>query len=79
MGLRKLEEEKDKLQDELYMLHFVEHSPEMYMQRRSELEYKIASLEEQIEFEERFGPFRIALMVAVVIGICIFIYGFINS
>ena len=78
MGLRKLLEEKDRLQDELYELHFVEHSPELYLQRRSDIEYKIACIEEQIEFEKRFLPFRITLIVAVVVMVCILAYGLIN-
>ena len=78
MGLRKLLEEKERLQDELYELHFVEHSPELYLQRRSDIEYKIACIEEQIELEERFQPFRITLIVAVVVMVCILAYGLIN-
>jgi len=60
MGLRKLLEEKDRLQDELYELHFVEHSPELYLQRRSDIEYKIACIEEQMEFRvDRYYSDRI--------------------
>ncbi len=78
MGLRKLLEEKDRLQDELYMLHFAEPSPELYLQKRSEIEYNIACVEEQIEFEEKFLPFRITLAVAVVVMVCILAYGLIH-
>lgn len=78
MGLRKLLEEKDRLQDELYMLHFAEPSPELYLQKRSEIEYNIACVEEQIEFEEKFLPFRITLIVAVVVMVCILAYGLIH-
>lgn len=78
MELRKLLEEKDRLQDELYMLHFAEPSPELYLQKRSEIEYNIACVEEQIEFEEKFLPFRITLIVAVVVMVCILAYGLIH-
>jgi hypothetical protein len=79
MGLRKLLEEKDRLQDELYMLHFAESSPELYLQKRSEIEYNIACVEEQIEFEEKFLPFRITLIVASVIMMGIMLYALIKS
>jgi hypothetical protein len=74
MGLRALENQKKQLQDELYELHYAEPSPEMYKQRRSELEYQLACIEEQIDFEIRLKPFRVMLMgftvvVAIVLGI----------
>lgn len=47
--MRKLKQRKVQLQDELYDLHFCEPSPEMYRQRRSEIEYEIACIEEAIE------------------------------
>ena len=74
MSMRKLIERKEYLQDELYMLHFSEPSPEMYKQRRSELEYQIACLEEQIEFEEKLKPFRVTLMVFVALATLMLLY-----
>lgn len=68
MGLRKLYQRKDQLQDELYMLHFAEPSPELYQHRRSEIEYEIACIEDQIDFEISMRPFRVTLMVFVVIA-----------
>lgn len=67
MSLRKLHTKLDEAKDELYMLHFAEPSPELYKQKRHELEYKIACLEEIIELEERLKPFRVTLMVFVAI------------
>ena len=69
MSMRKLYQEKDRLQDELYYLHFAEPTPELYMQRRHELEYQIACVEEQIEFELKMRPFRVTLMIFVAIVI----------
>jgi hypothetical protein len=78
MGLRKLLEEKESLEDELYMLHHAELPPAVYRQTRHDIEYKIVCLEEQIEFEERFRPFRITLIVASVIMMGIMLYALIN-
>jgi hypothetical protein len=78
MRLRKLLEEKESLEDELYMLHHAALPPAVYRQTRHNIEYRLACLEEQIEFEERFRPFRITLIVAVVVMVCILAYGLIN-
>lgn len=66
--MRKLEEELDKLKDELYMLHFAEPSPEVYQQRRHEIEYKIACLEERIEIEKKLNPLRWMLFAFMIIA-----------
>lgn len=68
MSMRKLEEELDKLKDELYMLHFAEPSPEVYQQRRHEIEYKIACLEERIEIEKKLNPLRWMLFAFMIIA-----------
>lgn len=68
MSMRKLEEELDNLKDELYMLHFAEPSVEVYQQRRHEIEYKIACLEERIEIEKKLNPFRIMLFGFIIIA-----------
>ena len=78
MGLRKLLEEKESLEDELYMLHHAALPPAVYRQTRHNIEYRLACLEEQIEFEEKFRPFRITLIVASVIMMGIMLYAFIN-
>jgi hypothetical protein len=78
MGLRKLLEEKESLENALYDLHHAELPPAVYRQTRHDIEYKIVCLEEQIEFEERFRPFRITLIVASVIMIGIMLYALIN-
>ncbi len=76
MRIKRLEEKKEQLQDELYMLHFAEPSPELYMQKRSDLEYKIASIEDTIEFEKRMAPMRYMLygFIGVAIGMLIWAY-----
>jgi hypothetical protein len=69
MSMRRRYQKLAELQDELYMLHFAEPSQEVYKQKRSEIEYKIACLEERIEFEQKMKPFRITLIAFVIIVI----------
>ena len=52
MSIRNLEKRKKVLQNELYDLHHGEPSPQIYMQKRSEIEYDIACIEEAIELEK---------------------------
>jgi hypothetical protein len=61
--MRKLKQRRNQLQDELYELHFAEPSPEVYRQRRSEIEYELATVEEALEFEEKLNPMRIGIIV----------------
>jgi hypothetical protein len=68
MSMRKLEEDLDNLKDELYMLHFAEPSPEVYQQRRHEIEFKIACLEERIELERRLAPLRWMLFGFIIVA-----------
>ena len=76
MSMRKLKEELDDLKYELYDLHHIEPNPTMYVQKRDELEYKIACLEERIEMEQKLNPFRIMLFGFIIIacGIVIWTY-----
>ena len=66
--MRKLKQKRNRLQDELYELHFAEPSPEVYRQRRSEIEYELACIEEAIEFEEKLNPMRAGLIVFAIAG-----------
>jgi hypothetical protein len=68
MSMRKLKEELDNLKYELYDLHHIEPNPTMYVQKRDELEYKIACLEERIEMEQKLNPFRIMLFGFIIIA-----------
>jgi hypothetical protein len=72
--MRKLKQRKVQLQDELYDLHFCEPSPEMYRQRRSEIEYELACIEEAIELEEKFEPMRVGLMIFAAIAAVTVLY-----
>jgi hypothetical protein len=67
--MRKLKQRRNQLQDELYDLHFAEPSPEVYRQRRSEIEYELATIEEAMEFEEKLNPMRVGLIIFAVAGV----------
>ena len=75
--MRKLKQRRNQLQDELYYLHFSEPSAEIYTQRRSEIEYELACIEEQIEDEKKFEPMRIGLILFAAIAAIIAIYAMI--
>ena len=76
MSMRKLKEELENLKYELYDLHYAEPNPVMYVEKRSEIEYKIACLEERIEMEQKLNPFRIMLFGFIIIacGIALWVY-----
>jgi hypothetical protein len=69
MTLKKLHKKLEKTKHELYELHFVAASPEMYMERRSELEYEIVRIEADIQFEKTMKPFWITLWVFIIVAV----------
>ena len=77
--IRKLDQKIDRLHDELYELHFAEPSPEIYMQRRSEIEYQIACLEDAIEFEKKMAPFRWTLYAFIVCAFGLLLWAYLKS
>tara|TARA_R110000868_G_scaffold224055_4_gene475941 strand:+ start:55 stop:300 length:246 start_codon:yes stop_codon:yes gene_type:complete len=77
--VRKLKKRIDELQDELYELHFAKPSPEMYMQRRSEIEYKIACLEDTLEFEKKMAPFKWMLYGFIVCAFGLLLWAYLKS
>jgi hypothetical protein len=46
----------------------------MYRQRRSEIEYELACIEEAIELEEKFEPMRVGLMIFAAIAAVTVLY-----
>lgn len=76
MKVRKLKEQLKETQQELYDLHLNEPSEVYYKKRRSELEYAIAALEDEIIFEKQMLPFQIALIGFVVISLGLFVYAY---
>lgn len=76
MKLRKLQKKLVETQQELYDLHLSEPSEVYYKNRRSELEYAIAALEDEIIFEKQMLPFQIALIGFVVISLGLFVYAY---
>jgi len=77
--IKKLKEQLERTKDELYELHFAEPSPEMYMQRRSELEFKIVCLEERIELEKQMAPLKWMLYGFIVAAFGLLLWAFVAS
>jgi hypothetical protein len=71
--MKKLEQKLEALQNELYDLHFIA-SPEVYQQKRADIEYQIVLVEEAIELEKKMLPFKItfAAACAVIVGLLIY-------
>lgn len=76
MKLRKLKQQLKEAQQELWDLHLDEPSEVYYTKRRSELEYAIAALEDEIIFEKKMLPFQIALVAFVVVSLGLFVYAY---
>lgn len=76
MSIKKLEKRKDQLLDELYMLHFAEPSPEVYMEKRHKIEHEIVCIEEAIDFEKKMAPMKWMLygFILIAIGMLIWAY-----
>lgn len=77
MKVRKLKEKLKRTQQELYDLHLDEPSHVYYKNRRSELEYAIVALEDEIEFELKMLPFQLALIGFVVVSLGLFVYAYV--
>ena len=79
MKVNKLRKKLKETQQELYDLHLNEPSEVYYRKRREELEYDIAVLEDEIEFEKSMLAFPIALAVFVIVVIVLFTYAYAAS
>lgn len=74
MRLSRLYEELEDVYEEMNYLHYSSASLEQISERRSELQYKIMYLEQEIEYQKRLRPLRIATIVFIVGAIGIFLY-----
>lgn len=79
MKVKKLKEQLKLTQQELYDLHLNEPSEVYYNNKRSELEYAIVALEDEIEFEKKMLPFQIALVAFVVASLGLFVYAYVAT
>ena len=61
------------------MLHFAEPSPELYMQRRNEIEHEIACIEEAIELEKTMLPMKWMLYGFIVIACAMLVWAYVVS
>lgn len=77
MKVKKLKQQLKETQQELYDLHLDEPSEVYYNNKRSELEYAIVALEDEIEFEKKMIPFHLALVAFVVVSLGLFVYAYV--
>lgn len=74
MKVRKLKKLIDSLNKELCELHLNEPSEAYYKMRRTDIEFAITALEDQLDFERRMLPFKIALIGFVVFSLGLMVY-----
>jgi hypothetical protein len=79
MSVKKLRERKKNLQNELYDLHHGEPSRMVYQQRRHEIEYEIACIEEAIELETNMLPMKYALYGFIVVACALLVWTYVVS
>lgn len=79
MSIRKLKKELENTKHELYELHYAEPTPEVYREKRSELEYQIVCLEEKLELEKAYIPFRLTLFGFAVVVACMLLWLYVRK
>lgn len=80
MKVKKLKEQLKLTQQELYDLHLAEPSEVYYNKKRSELEYAIAALEDEIDLEKTMTPLKYMLygFIIVTMGLLTWAYAVSN-
>jgi hypothetical protein len=76
-SIKKLKTKRKNLYDELYDLHYAEPNQQMYMQRRHEIEYEIACIDDAIEFEKKIVPLKWMLYGFIIVSTIMLIVAFI--
>jgi hypothetical protein len=79
MILKTLIKRKQNLQNELYNLHLAKPNPSTYMQKRSEIEYDIACIEEAIELEKKMRPFKLVVIGFIVVACALLVWAYVVS
>ena len=79
MRIKKLKQRKENLQNELYELHFAKPTPEMYMQRRNEIEHEIVCIEEAIDIEKNMLPLKWMLYGFIVCAFGLLVWAYLKS
>lgn len=74
MKLERLHEELSDAHEQLEYLHYSTASPECIEDRRASLQCRIMMLEEEIEYQKRLIPLRIATGVFIIGAISILLY-----
>ena len=77
--IKNLKKRKQELFDELYDLHHGEPSRMVYEQRRNEIEYEIACIEEGIELETNMLPMKYALYGFIVVACALLVWAYVVS
>jgi hypothetical protein len=77
MSIRKLKKKLEQTKDELYDLASFEPSPAYYKMQREKLEFRIAHLEELIEYEKQMLPFKYMIYGFMVVGIGLLVWAYI--
>jgi hypothetical protein len=80
MTVKKLKKQLKETQQELYDLHLAEPSEVYYNKKRSELEYAIAALENEIDLEKTMTPLKYMLygFIIVTMGLLTWAYAVSN-
>jgi len=74
MKVKNLKKTIASLNKELCELHLNEPSETYYKMRREDIEFAITALEDQLDFEKRMLPFKIALYGFVVVSLGLLVY-----
>lgn len=72
--IKELEKRKKQLEFEMQYLHCSNVSTEMYRERKNELEYEIALIDQAIEVEKGIRPMLITLVAFCVIALAMIIF-----
>ena len=74
MGLSKLYEELNETYEQLEYLHYSTASQECINDRRASLHCRILFLEEEIDYQKRIIPLKVATVVFIVAAIGMYLY-----
>lgn len=72
--IQKLKEKIEILNEELHYLHYTEVNEDQYKQRRFDIEYEIACIEDLIVYEKSLLPFKVTIFVTCAVFILTILY-----
>ena len=74
MGLSKLYEELNETYEQLEYLHYSNAPQECINERRASLHCRILFLEEEIDYQKRIMPLKVATVVFIVAVVSMYLY-----